>query len=222
MKPTLKVTGRGRLSLTPDMIRIRIEQTDTDPDYSKVIRESTAHTEELRTELTALGFDEKALKTLNFNVSTEYEGYQDSDMIWKQRFKGYTVRHSMKVEFSRDDELMAKVLYRISCLSGKPEFHIEYTVRDTEEAKKNLLEKAVQDAREKAEILAKASKTALLQILSIDYSFGDLSFSVQPVNRFTGAKMAVAEEDAMDFSVEPENIDVTDTVTITWQIQSQE
>ena len=154
MKPVLKVTGRGRLSLVPDMIRIRLEQLDTDPDYSKVIRESTAHTEELRTELTALGFDEKALKTLNFTVDTEYEGYQDSDMTWKQRFKGYNVRHSMKLEFSRDDGRLAKVLFRISCLSGKPEFHIEYTVRDTEEAKKDLLGKAVQDAREKAEILA--------------------------------------------------------------------
>ncbi len=220
MEPILKVTGRGRLSLTPDMIRIRIEQQDTDPDYSSVIGASASHTEELRLALGALGFDEKALKTLNYTVNTEYEGYQDSDMVWKQRFKGYTVHHSMKLEFSRDDALLAKVLFRISCLSGKPEFHIEYTVRDTEEAKKALLERAVSDAREKAEILSRAAGTVLREILSIDYSFSDLNFSVQPVNRFAVAKAAAVEEDSMDFSVEPENIIVTDTVTISWRIET--
>ena len=126
----------------------------------------------------------------------------------------------MKVEFSRERDILGDVLTAVSRLSGKPEFHIEYTVKDTEAAKQELLKKAVQDSRRKAEIIAEAAYVALGEILNIDYSFGETSFVVRPVNRIAQAKMAsgVSMEDSLDLDIEPEDIKVEDTVTVIWKI----
>lgn len=46
-----------------------------------------------------LGYERKELKTLYFNIDTEYESYQARDKSWKRRFKGYKYVHRMKLEF---------------------------------------------------------------------------------------------------------------------------
>ena len=45
-----------------------------------------------------LGFERTDLKTLNFNVDTEYESYQDRDKSWKRRFMGYKYVHNISKE----------------------------------------------------------------------------------------------------------------------------
>ena len=222
MKRTIRVTGTGKLSLKADTVRLSIELIDKDMEYEAVIRHTAAHSQEVREAFEKLGFEGSELKTLSFRVDTEYEGYQDpEDNAWKQRFIGYRAVHAMKVEFSRERDILGDVLTAVSQLSGKPEFHIEYTVKDTEAAKQELLKKAVQDARKKAEIIAESAYVALKEILSIDYSFGDTSFVVRPVNRIAEAKMAYGAvmEDSLDLDIEPEDIKVEDTVTVVWKIE---
>lgn len=46
-----------------------------------------------------LGYERKELKTLYFNIDTEYESYQARYKSWKRRFKGYKYVHRMKLEF---------------------------------------------------------------------------------------------------------------------------
>ena len=221
MKRTIKVTGTGKMSLKADTVRLSLELIDKDMEYEAVIRQTAAHSQEVREAFEKLGFEGTELKTVSFRVDTEYEGYQDPEgNAWKQRFTGYRAVHAMKVEFSRERDILGDVLTAVSRLSGKPEFHIEYTVKDTEAAKQELLKKAVQDSRRKAEIIAEAAYVALGEILNIDYSFGETSFVVRPVNRIAEAKMAsgVSMEDSLDLDIEPEDIKVEDTVTVIWKI----
>ena len=82
-----------------------------------------------------LVFREKDLKTVYFNVDTEYESYQDRDKSWKRRFKGYKYNHHMKIEFAADNKRLGQVLYALAHSSLRPEFSIEYTVADVEKCK---------------------------------------------------------------------------------------
>ena len=50
---------------------------------------STKDTELLKDLFEKLGFQRKELKTVYFNVDTEYESYQDRYKSWKRRFKGF-------------------------------------------------------------------------------------------------------------------------------------
>ena len=157
-----------------------------------------------------------------FSVDTEYESYKEKG-TYKQRFVGYKFHHLMKVEFDSNNERLGKILYALSHCPTKPEFSLSYTVKDQEAAKNELLGKAVSDAKEKASVLTQAAGVELRAIQSIDYSWGQINFEVQPMNRMLMADEClaapmVAEGAAYDMDIEPDDIEVSDTVTVLWEI----
>ena len=214
---TIRVTGKGQLSLAPDLTRITMTLEGLCPEYSETLRRSSEDTEVLRELLSRFGFARSDLKTLNFSVDAEYESIQERGS-YKQRFVGYRFRHSMKVEFDSDNQRLGKLLYALANAPVKTEFRITYTVKDPESAKNELLGRAVKDAGAKAAVLAEAAGLSLGAIQSIDYSFGELVFEVQPMNRMLMADRSLSAKESYDLNIEPDSIQVSDTVTLVWEI----
>ena len=193
---TIRVTGKGQIKVKPDTTRITNSLEGTWPEYGETLRHSSHDTERLKDLLSAFGFARSDLKTLNFNVETEYESYKE---------KG-------------------------NCIAGRPvlellseEFRLSYTVSDPEAAKNDLLGKAVTDAKEKASVLTQAAGVTLKDIQSIDYSWGEIDFEYRPMNRMLMAdeylaRPMVAESPSYDMDIEPDDIEVSDTVTVLWEI----
>lgn len=170
--------------------------------------------------LASLGFEKNAVTTLSFNIDTDYESYRDHNNDWKKRIKGYKFTHSMKLEFPSDNALLGEVLYALAQCRAQPEFRILYTVKDVESSKNLLLAKAVEDSKGKAEVLAKAAGVELGKVLAIDYSWGEREISSEPVDRMLTAPTCLATGPASyDIDINPDDIDVTDTVTVVWEIQ---
>ncbi len=127
----------------------------------------------------------------------------------------------MKVEFDSDNDRLGKILYALANSSLNPEFRLSYTVKDPEAAKNELLDKAVQDAVAKAGVLTRAANQKLGEIQSIDYSWGRIDFEFSPMDRelmpeADGA--CVKECAALPLDIEPDDIEVGDTVTVVWEI----
>ena len=74
---TIRVTGKGRIKVKPDMTRITLSLEGIYPEYGETLRRSSQDTERLKDLLAGFGFERSDLKTLNFNVETEYESYKD-------------------------------------------------------------------------------------------------------------------------------------------------
>ena len=219
---TIRVTGKGQIKVKPDTTRITLSLEGIYPEYGETLRRSSQDTERLKDLLTGFGFERSDLKTLNFSVDTEYENYKDKG-AYKQRFVGYKFRHLMKVEFLSDNGRLGKVLYALANCPVKPEFRLSYTVSDPEAAKNELLGKAITDAKEKAAVLTQAAGVTLKEIQSIDYSWGEINFEVQPMSRMVMTEECLAEPMAVgagsyDMDIEPDDIDVSDTVTVVWEI----
>ena len=219
---TIRVTGKGQIKLKPDMIRIIITMEGTYPEYSDTLRHSSEDTEAIKDLLTAYGFERSDLKTLDFSVDTEFESYKERG-AYKQRFVGYKYHHVMKVEFDSDNERLGKILYALANSQLRPEFRISYTIKDQEAAKNQLLGKAVSDAMDKADALAKAARVVLKDIQSIDYSWGHINFEVHPMSRMLvaeeGLALPMAASGTYDMDIEPDDIEVSDTVTLLWEIE---
>ena len=217
---TIRVTGKGLIKVHPDMTRITMTLEGLNPEYADTLRQSSEFTEELKDVLSAFGFERSDLKTLNFSVDTEFESYKEKG-AYKQRFVGYKFRHIMKVEFESDNGRLGRILYALANSEVKPEFRISYTVKDPEAVKNTLLGKAVADAKEKAAVLTQAAGTTLKDIQTIDYSWGEIDFEVRPMSR--GLMMeeclpAPCSPGSYDMDIEPDDIEVSDTVTVVWEI----
>ncbi len=217
---TIKVTGKGNLKVKPDMTRVTMTLEGVYPEYEETLQKSAQDTECLKEVLGKLGFAKSDLKTLSFNVDTKQENYRDKHNEWKQRFVGYEFHHIMKLEFDSDNALLGKVLFALANAPVRPEFRLSYTVKDKEKAKNELLGKAVADAKEKAEVLAQAAGVTLNSLINIDYSWNELDIEVRPMNRavFAARCATSAKEESYDMDIEPDDIDISDTVTIVWEI----
>ena len=215
---TIRVTGKGQLRVKPDMTRITLSLEGLYPEYGEALRRSAEDTEKIKDLLMGLGFARTDLKTLNFNVDTEYESYQEKN-TYKRRFVGYKYHHQMKVEFDSDNDRLGRVLYALAKCPLQPEFRLSYTVKDPEAAKNELLGKAVADAQAKALVLTQAANVALKDIQSIDYSWAQINFEVEPMSRMLMTEDCAAKGvKSYDIDIEPDDIQVSDTVTILWEI----
>ena len=218
---TIRVTGKGKQQVHPDMTRITIELEGKNYDYGTTLKKSSESTEKLKELFAGFGFERTDLKTLYFNIDTEYESYKENE-VYKRRFDGYKYIHRLKLEFESDNKLLGRILYALAHSSLEPEFRISYTVKDPEAVKNELLGRAVQDAMTKAKVLADAAGLSLGDIQNVDYSWGRMEFEVQPMARGMGVDdccMPPTCAEGYDMDIEPDDIDVEDTVTVVWEIR---
>ena len=217
---TIRVIGKGTIRLVPDLTRLSITLDGVYKEYSEALEHSSKDTEALKALLSEFGFEKSALKTIRFDVNPEYESYEEKN-IYKERLVGYKYTHTMKVEFEPDNQRLGKILYALAYSELHPQVCISYTVKDPEAAKNELLGKAVNDAKEKAKVLADAAEVALKEIQRIDYSWGDMDFEVRPMNGMVMDRMMLKTSGAGSFAmdIEPDDIEVSDTVTVVWEIE---
>ena len=220
MERTIKITGQGKISVKPDTIQLLMKLEGVRERYEQTLEQSALKTESLKAELEALGFEKSEIKTTDFRIDTEQENYQENN-IWKHRVVGYKFTHSMKLSFAVDNTLLGKILYTLAHSEANPEFQIVYTTQDVTVAKNELLAKAVADSREKAMLLTQAGGVQLGEVVQIEYTWAEKEFSSRPIRSMAMACYTMAENTShtYDLSIEAENIDVEDTVTVVWRIE---
>jgi len=221
-KRTIRVTGRGKLAVKPDTVRLIITQSEREKAYDDAIEASAQQKKSLTDAIAEHGFKREDLKTLSFDVHAEYEGYEAEDKSWKQRLVGYRYTHQMKLEFPIASEKLGAVLSALMQCKGEPEFSIQYTIADPESAKNELLAKAVADSKAKAVVLAEAAGVKLKEIRFVDYSWAEVDFVTRPMNDMRLMRcdsVGMAKNAAIAPDIEPDDIEVTDTVTVVWGIE---
>ena len=214
----LAVKGIGKAAAAPDLIVLNMNLKVTEPDYEKSMRRSAELLDTLRDAIVSAGHDSKALKTTSFNINTKYENYRDNGGH-KQRFVGYTCYHGLKLEFDLDMPALGATLGAVAGCEANPNFSIRFSIKDPNAVSEQLLESAIENAKWKAAILAKASGVTLGTIQRIDYNWSELHlFSNTDMLMGDGA-LYCAEAAPMSIDIEPEEINVSDTATVVWAIE---
>ena len=219
MSRTITVKGVGRVSTPPDYIVISMSLEAQDTNYEKAMEQAALQIDYLNKALESVGFKKKSVKTVNFNVRTDYERVKDRNGNYKSVFNGYICNHRLKVEFDFDTRRLAQSLSAISKCLAKPELSIAFTVKDPSAVNKKLLKSATINAREKAEILCEASNVALGDLLAIDYNWGELNVVSRTEYMLDEKCLAMPMGAMADMYIEPDDIDVSDTATFVWEIR---
>lgn len=178
----LVVTGKGKVSVHPDIIQVEMDLKGVHEIYEKVLEKSSEETQILRETFEKIGIYGKDLKTVRFSVDSKYEHYQDRKKNYKKRFIGYEYLHRLIVRFPNDNELLGHVLHQLANSPLNVEFDLKYTISDPESAKNQAIEAAVDDCLRKAEILAITTGVELKEIENIDYTTHETDVYVNRVD----------------------------------------
>lgn len=221
MERTIRVTGRGKMNVKPDTIELNIFVSKVYPEYAEAMEASAEMTEVLKAAAERAGFDPRDLKTTGFSINMNYEGVYDEKGNWKNKFAGYRYDHNLALRFDADNVKLGKMLWELSDCGADAEISINHTVKDPEPVRNELLAKAVKDSHTKAEVLAAASGVSLGDIISVDYSWGEMQIYNRTVDNLTfgsNSKISMTEE-SFDMDIEADDIHIRDTVTVIWEIR---
>lgn len=219
MKRTITVKGVGSVSARPDYITLTLSVTEKNMDYETAMDGAAKRIAQLERAAAETGFEKGALKTLSFNVNTQYEGVRDDNGNYQNVFAGYACFYRLKLAFGLDSGRLAAVLSAVAASGASPELNISFTVKEPAKVSEALLASAAANAKEKAEALCRASGVELGKLLSIDYSWDELSI-VSPT-RYEMADCAMplmAAGKRCTPEIEPDDINLHDTAAFVWEI----
>lgn len=216
MPRTITVRGVGTASVKPDFIAVTLNIVSKDKEYSKSVEDANRRIELLQRAVVSSGFAKEDLKTLSFNVRTNYEGETDEKGRYHNVFAGYVCRYTLKLSFDMDAKLLAETLTAISDSGANAEFSIQFTVKDPERVSAELLRLATENARQKAEVLCAASGAKLGTLLKIDYDWTDINVFSASAYTMERERGIVAAGAVPEF--EPEDIKSQDSAAFTWEI----
>ena len=220
MAKTITVKGVGKVSASPDLVVLSMALESQNLIYEKAMDNAAQNIEQLNTALEAVGFEKNSVKTTNFNVRTDYEYKRTRNGDNERVFNGYVVKHNLKLEFDFDSKRLAKTLSVVGSCLAHPQLTISFTVKDPTAIKEEMLRLAVENAKRKAEILCDAAGKQLGELLSIDYNWGELSiYSDTRYDMEDNCLAAPMMAKCAEIDIEPDDIDVSDTVTFVWEIK---
>ena len=215
---TIKITGIGTASMSPNEIELRFTLNTQDFNYNNAIEKHDLKLIEFNNLLKELGFKKEDLKTSYFNISPRYKNVKKLNGDYKEEFDGYYVNQNLILNFDYDMNLLDKIINKLSTSNIKQRLNINFTIKKKEEFKNLILENACCDARKKAEILANACNQKIIGITSIDYSFSNIHLysSTRYEESYECCKSKMS---SIGSNITPNDIESTENVTFVFEIE---
>lgn len=217
MDHLITVRGTANISVKPDLIIVSMDLVSHKYNYEDTMALATNSVVAIEKAIKSVGFNEKELKTTSFNINTSYKSYYDEDNKYKSKFDGYVCEQGLKLQFDLDMKVLSNVLVAIAESKVNPKLNIGFSVKDKDAVSEELLIKATENARKKAEVLAKASRVNLGKLVSIDYNWSELN--IYSHTSYEMESKSLVMEEAYAPNIEPDDINVRDTVAFVWEIR---
>ncbi len=203
----ITVEGRARVSATPDQVTFSFQMVESSLEYSPCLQGLANRVHQLRADLMAVALDVAELRTGHFGVQPRYEFHEG-----KQTFQGYDARQHLSICMPFDKEKLGQVLQVLSHSESKAEFQLNFGLADDQKQRDEALEKAVQQARRDASILAQAAGTKLGDLIEIRYGG-------EPTHREGGLQVRMsAMKESAPLEVDPGDIHIDARITGTWSV----
>ena len=198
MSNVMRVEGYGEMNAKPDMMRFNYDLVQDADSYSESHIQLTAQYEELVQAFKSVMLNTALIKTSSVDVSIIHP-YED---------KPKQFRSSQKIVFE-DKINLEKMNALLDALRASTDFNfsLTYFIRDSTKYEYDALILAINDATDKAKIMASASGVKLGPIKNIEY--GE-SRNNQPLMRTM----------SIDYSsMNAQELSVSERVTVSWEIK---
>lgn len=209
----INVQGEGRITASPDTIELNVELVSLNENYEKMMEEAINKINLLTYQLTSIGFEKKDIQTSDFRINAKYENVRDEIGNYKNEFVGYEAVQNIVLKFPMNTEFLGEVIGAITRSVLKPNISINFTIKDKQTLINNLLKNAVDDALNKANIIADASGVSLGAVQVIEYRKQEYRIYSDTVLRPT----AMYSMEKID--IVPKDIDLTEFVNMSFEIK---
>ncbi|MFC5651969.1 SIMPL domain-containing protein [Paenibacillus solisilvae] len=211
-RSTITVSGKGELKAAPDVAYVNVAVETR----ALTAKEAQSKNATQFAGLTKLLYDTykmaaKDVKTTSFNVQPEYT-YNNNDGTSK--VKGYLAAHSLQIT-TRDLNGVGKLLDDLSASGVNRVDGVQFDTEKADQYELQTLDKAMANAKAKAQTLAKAAGKELQDVITITQN----SINVVPVNNGRNIMMESKAADSAQTTVETGEITLSADITVTYEMK---
>lgn len=218
-RSTVNVTGRGSVSLEPDIATLGFTVYAEASDPSKAQQKNAELMAAVLEVIRANGIAEEDIETGRLNIDEVYD-YNKSPA----RIVGYDVYHNVEIKV-RDMDIVGSLISEAVAAGASSISGPEYSIEDDSEAYLQALSLAVASANEKAKAIASAAGTGV-RLANLPVSISEYSGAQYAVRTYDylndEVPMAVQEAAADSGLTKAETlmprIEITATVTGVYQL----
>lgn len=207
----ITVGGTGDVRVSADTAVISLGVNARDKDVLKAQQKVNETIAAIRTALIGKGAKEENINTEMINIYALYDYQNDQEQL-----SAYNASSTLAIKVT-DMESVGALIDAAFAAGANTLNGISFSASDTEEAKTEAMQKAVADAKQKAEILADASG---LKITGIEMISEDGVYSYENnIGNIYDRKMAVAEEADAGTVVQAAKLVISASVSMTFSAE---
>ncbi|MCK3684316.1 SIMPL domain-containing protein [Maribellus sp. YY47] len=213
----ISVEGKSLVKLMPEDLSFTVNLSVKDNNYTKCAEMAVEKMDNIKKLFVKNGIDKDLLKANNYSIR-EIQKYDPE--LRQSVFDGYEANIPVTIRTKRDYKKNDKIFELIKD-NLESNFNLNFSLSEEQmnAVKEKLITLAVQDARQKAEWIAKASGTTLGKIKNIQYGEAQRSIGpTQPELRMF-AMMDQAKSSAQITDVlNPDEVEMNTNIFISWEI----
>lgn len=161
------VEGIGKKYYTPDEVEISLEFYTKAESYDGALEQGTRDVEIFINDvLETMNFNKEIMKTRSFRVYEETRYDYDRK---KEIHLGFAYTQQATLKFDYSMSMIAEFMDRVSKLKNAPKYHLAFNVKDMKQCKEEALAEAYNNAKEKAEAIAKTAGKELKECAKTDF-----------------------------------------------------
>lgn len=219
---TINITGTGEEFAVPDTATFSVTVRETAKDVATAQEAASKKNNDILAYLKKSGIEEKDIQTTDYNVSPQYEWKPSGECLssgycpgGRQVIIGFEVSQTTSVKV-KDTKKAGDILSGVGSLGAFEMSGLSFTIADEEGIKAKARDKAIAEARKKADVLAKSLGVSIVRVVG----FSENGDSPMPYryNLATGAADAMmAPKAAPEIAVGQNKI--ISNVTVTYEIK---
>lgn len=166
---TINISGEGKVSSVPDIATIDLGVTSEAKTVKQAQDDNTKKMNDIVKAIKDMGVAEKDIQTTNYNI---YPKYSYSQTRGTSEIVGYTVSQSVALKI-RELDKVGSILAKAGELGANQVGGVQFTIDEPDSLKSDARQKAIKDAKDKANTLAKELGVSLGRVVSFsEYSGG--------------------------------------------------
>lgn len=178
---TINVSGKGEIFIKPDIAKISLSVEKEAVAVVDAQRQAAEAMNKTILFLKNSSIEEKDIKTTGYNIYPHYDYLENQGRV----FRGYTVSQSLEVKIRKIEDA-GKILAGVAEAGANQVGGVSFVVDKEDDAKREARQKAITDAKQKAEDMAKDLGVKIIRLVSFSESGGNAIMPYYKADSGTG------------------------------------
>ncbi|WP_321345949.1 SIMPL domain-containing protein [uncultured Draconibacterium sp.] len=215
----LTVEGKSSVKLAPEEISFTVNFSVKNDDYKQCAEMSVEKMDEIKKLFIKNGIDEDLIKTNSFSIR-EVQKYDPQTR--KSVFDGYEANIPVTIRTKKDYEKNDKIFELIKD-NLQSNFNLNFALSEEqmEAVKEKLIKLAVEDAKQKAAVIAQSAELEIGKIKSVQYGeprmIGTYNTNMELMRAESMPLLSASKADITSV-LSPDEIEMRTNIVIAWEI----